>query len=309
MTDVVLTGRVHAAQSVAPKRTIARVPLWLALPAAVSLLVTAGYPTLVGIALAFTSSSLARPLRAFVGFDNFVAAAESVAFAGSLLRSAVFAVLATMVSVLAGVLAALALESRGGRLGLFGTLILLPMVTPPVSVGVAWKLLLAPVGGALTGLWHALGIEGFNPLGSGAGAFTTLVLIHAWQWTPLVTLLVYAALLGVPSELREAAALDGADRLRTLTEVVGPYVAPSVIAAAILELVIAFKVFDLIVVVTEGGPGVSTTVAGFEVFRTAFRGSFEVGTAAAETLLLGLVVGVVLAAVGLATRRFRDVER
>ncbi|WP_084216392.1 carbohydrate ABC transporter permease [Pseudonocardia spinosispora] len=308
MTDVVLPGRVGVADRITPKRSIAGVPLWLALPAAASLLVTAGYPTVVGIGLAFTSSSLARPLRAFAGFDNFVAAAESVAFGGSLLRSVLFAVLATAVSVVAGVLAALALESRGGRLGLFGTLVLLPMVTPPVSVGVAWKLLLAPVGGALTGLWHVLGVDGFNPLGSGAGAFTTLVLIHAWQWTPLVTLLVYAALLGVPTELREAAALDGADRLRTLTEVVGPFVAPSVIAA-VLELVIAFKVFDLIVVVTAGGPGVSTTVAGFEVFRTAFRGSFEVGTAAAETLLLGLVVGAVLAVVGLVTRRFRDVEQ
>lgn len=286
-----------------------RVPLWMALPAVLSLLVIAGYPTVVGIALAFTRSSLARPLRAFVGFDNFVAAAESVAFGGSLLRSAVFAVLGTALSVGAGVAAAVALDARGGRFGLLGTVLLLPMVTPPVSVGVAWKLLLAPVGGAFTGLWDALGIAGFNPLGSGFGAFTTLLLIHAWQWTPLVTLLVYAALLGVPAELREAAALDGAGWSRTLFSVVGPQVAPSVLAAAILELVIAFKVFDLVVVVTSGGPGVSTTVAGFEVFRTAFRGSFEVGTAAAETLLLGLVVGVVLAVAGLLTRRVRGAEQ
>lgn len=309
MTEATLSRPVRSVKAVAPRRAVHGVPLWLAVPAAVSLLVTAGYPTVIGIALAFTDSSLARPLRAFVGFDNFVAAAESVAFGGSLLRSALFAVTATSASVLAGVASALALESRGGRLGIFGTMLLLPMVTPPVSVGVAWKLLLAPVGGALTGLWRFLGIDGFNPLGTGTGAFTTLVLVHTWQWTPMVTLLVYAALLGVPTELREAAALDGADRFRTFTEVVGPYVAPSVLAAAILELVIALKVFDLIVVVTSGGPGVSTTVAGFEVFRTAFRGSFEVGTAAAETLLLGLVVGVVLAAVGLATRRFRDVEQ
>jgi multiple sugar transport system permease protein len=113
----------------------------------------------------------------------------------------------------------------------------------------------------------------------------------------------------VSAELREAAALDGAGWLRTLRSVVGPQVAPSVLAVAVLELVIAFKVFDLIVVDTAGGPGVSTTVASFEVFRTAFRGSFEVGTAAAETLLLGLVVGVVLAVAGLVTRRARDAER
>jgi multiple sugar transport system permease protein len=293
----------HRPDPARPRRAAGREPLWLAAPAIVSLLVTAAYPAVAGIALAFTDSSLARPLREFAGFDNFVAAAESVAFGGSLLRSALFAVLATALSVTAGVAAALALHARGGRFGLLGAVLLLPMVTPPVSVGVAWKLLLAPVGGAFTGLWDALGISGFNPLGSGPGAFTTLVLIHAWQWTPLVTLLVFAALLGVPAELREAAALDGAGWWQTLRSVVAPVVAPTVVAAAVLELVLAFKVFDLVAVVTAGGPGVSTILASFEVFRTAFRGSFEVGTAAAETLVLGLLVGLVLAAVGLLARR------
>jgi multiple sugar transport system permease protein len=261
-----------------------------------------------GVALAFTDSSLARPLRAFAGFDNFVAAADSVAFGGSLLRSALFAVVATALSLAAGVAGALALHARGGRFGLLGAVLLLPMVTPPVSVGVAWKLLLAPVGGALTGLWDALGVPGLNPLGSGPGAFGALVLIHAWQWTPLVTLLVFAALLGVPTELREAAALDGAGWWRTLRSVVAPVVAPTVVAAAVLQLVIAFKVFDLVAVVTAGGPGVSTIVASFEVFRTAFRGSFEVGTAAAETLVLGVLVGLVLAVAGLVTRRVRGAD-
>jgi multiple sugar transport system permease protein len=280
-----------------------RVPWWLAVPAAVSLAVTGAYPAVAGIALAFTDSSLARPLREVVGYQNFLAAAESVAFAGSLLRSALFAALATAIAVLAGVAGALALHARGGQFGSLGAVLLLPMVTPPVSVGVAWKLLLAPVGGGLTGLWDALGIAGFNPLGSGTGAFLTLVLIHAWQWAPLVLLLVYAALLGVPAELWEAAALDGAGWWRTFRSVVGPVVAPTVVAAAVLQLVIAFKVFDLVAVVTAGGPGVATIVAGFEVFRTAFRGSFEVGTAAAETIVLGLLVGLVLGAAGFATRR------
>lgn len=306
-----LTRPAPAMESTVARRPGAgagRVPLWLAVPAAVSLLVTAIYPAVASLGLAVTDSTLARPLRAFVGVDNFVAAAESVAFGGSLLRSVVFAVLATLLAVGTGTVAALALQARGGRFGLLGTALLLPMVTPPVSVGVAWKLLLAPVGGAFSGLWDALGIPGFNPLGSGVGAFATLVLMHVWQWTPLVTLLVFAALLGVPQELREAAALDGAGWWRTLVCVVGPVVAPTVVASTVLQLVIAFKVFDLVAVVTAGGPGVSTIVASFEVFRTAFRGSFEVGTAAAETLVLGVLVGLALAVLGLVTRRVRGAD-
>jgi multiple sugar transport system permease protein len=289
-------------------RPRARVPWWLAVPAAASLLVTAGYPAVAGVALAATDSTLARPLRALAGFDNVVAAAESVAFGGSLVRSVVFAVAATALAVVAGVAGALALHARGGRFGLLGAVLLLPMVTPPVSVGVAWKLLLAPVGGGLTGLWDALGATGFNPLGTGPGAFATLVLVHAWQWAPLVLLLTYAALLGVPDELWEAAALDGAGWWRTLRSVVAPVVAPTVVAATVLQLVIAFKVFDLVAVVTAGGPGVATIVGSFEVFRTAFRGSFEVGTAAAETLVLGAVVGLVLGAAGLVARRVRGAD-
>jgi multiple sugar transport system permease protein len=285
------------------RRGLWRVPRWLAVPAVVSLVATALYPAVAGVALAVTDSSLARPLRAFVGFDNFVEAAQSVAFGGSLVRSAVFAVVASAISLAAGTAAALALHARGGRFGLLGAVLLLPMVTPPVSVGVAWKLLLAPVGGAFVPVWDALGVSGFNPLGTGPGAFTTLVLIHAWQWTPLVTLLVYAALLGVPDELREAAALDGAGWWRTLLSVVGPVIAPTVAAAGVLQLVIAFKVFDLVVAVTQGGPGVATIVAGFEVFRTALRGSFDVGVGAAETVVLGVLVALVLGVAGLITRR------
>src|SRR5690606_29082655 len=158
------------ARTRAQRRAGHRVPRWLAIPAVVSLLITGLYPAAAGLALALTDSSLARPLRGFVGFDNFVAAAESVAFGGSLVRSALFAVFATALAVVAGMAGALALQARGGRFGLLGAVLVLPMVTPPVSVGVAWKLLLAPVGGGLTGLWDALGVSGFNPLGSGVGA-------------------------------------------------------------------------------------------------------------------------------------------
>jgi multiple sugar transport system permease protein len=118
-----------------------------------------------------------------------------------------------------------------------------------------------------------------------------------------VTLLVFAALLGVPEELREAASLDGAGAFRTFTSVVWPVVAPNVLSVLLLELVIGLKVFDLVTVVTQGGPGVSTIVSSFEIFRTGMRGSYEIGTAAAETLVFGLVVGVLTTVVTLVRSR------
>lgn len=279
------------------------VSTWLAAPSLAGLALMLLYPTVFVLLLAFTKSSLARPLQRWTGTDNFVDAAESVAFAGSLVRSVVFAGLAAVLATSIGVALALLLHARGTRFGVVGTILLLPLVTPPVMVGVAWKLMLAPVGGAFGGLFSAVGFPGANPLGDSVGAFGALVVMHVWQWTPLVTLLVFAALLGVPEELREAAALDGAGAFRSFTHVVWPVIAPNVFSVLLLELVIGLKVFDLVTVVTQGGPGVSTIVTSFEIFRTGMRGSYEIGTAAAETLVFGLVVGLVTTAVTLLRAR------
>lgn len=289
-----------------PRRGPGHVPRWLAAPAVAGLLVVFVYPLVALLALAVTRSSLGRPLQAFTGSDNLVTAFGSLGFSGSLVRSVVFAVAGTALALVLGTALAVLLRSRGPRLGLAGTLLLLPLVTPPVMVGVAWKLMLAPVGGAFTGAWQLLGLDGFNPLGDPVGAFVTLLLVDAWQWTPFVTLLVFTALLGVPDELLEAAQLDGASTWRSFWAVVWPVVLPTVLSVAVLKTVIGFKVFDLVVVVTAGGPGVATLLSPYEIFRTAFRGRFDVGTAAAETLVLGLVVGLVT--LGLTWLRARAVR-
>jgi len=286
-----------------------RVPLWLAAPSLGGLAVLLVYPTIYLIGLAFTKSTLGRPLLRWTGFDNFVNATQSLAFNGSLLRSAVFSLAGALLQLALGVGLALLLRARGPRLGVAGTLLLLPLVTPPVMVGVAWKLLLAPTGGGLTGLWQVLGIAGFNPLGSGTQASGTLLLIDTWQWTPFVTLLVFAALLAVPDELVEAAQMDGAGAWRTFAAVVWPNIAPTVLSVFLLKVVLGFKAFDLVAVVTEGGPGVSTILAPYEIFRTALRGDFNVGTAAAETLMFALLVGVVTTIVAAMRKRAVAVDQ
>lgn len=270
-----------------------RVPLWLALPAIAGLMLFLVYPTVYLIALAVTDSSLARPLRSVTGAENFVTAFASPAFAPSLLKSTVFAVVAAAVTTLLGLAIAVLLRSRGTRFGIVGALFLLPLVTAPVLVGVAWKLLLAPVGGGLAGIFAAVGLGGVNPLGSGVGAFAVLLVIHIWQWTPFAILIAFAALGVVRPELLESARIDGATGWRTFTTVTWPAVAPTIWAVAVLELVIGYKVFDLIVVITSGGPGFATSLSPYVIYQTGLRGSFDMGTAAAQTLVFAFVVGAV----------------
>lgn len=270
-----------------------RVPLWLALPAIAGLVLFLVYPTVYLVALALTHSSLAHPLRAFNGLNNFQTAFASPAFTPSLWRSTAFAVVASIATTGFGLLAALLLRARGTRFGIVGALLLLPLVTAPVLIGVAWKLLLAPVGGGLADAFAAIGLPGFNPLGSGAGAFAVLLAIHVWQWTPFAVLILFAALGVVRPELVESARIDGAGAWRTFTTVTWPAIAPTVWAVAVLELIIGYKVFDLVVVITSGGPGFATTLSPFVIYQTGLRGSFDMGTAAAQTLVFALVVGAV----------------
>ncbi len=283
-----------------------RVPLWLALPAVAGLVLFLVYPTGYLVALALTDSSLAHPLRAFSGVDNFQTAFAAPAFVPSLWRSTLFAVVATVATTGLGLTLALLLRARGARFGAVGALLLLPLVTAPVLIGVAWKLLLAPVGGGLANVFSAVGLPGFNPLGSGVGAFAVVLLIHIWQWTPFATLILFAALGVVRPELQESARIDGAGPWRTFTTVTWPAIAPTAWAVLVLELVIGFKVFDLIVVITSGGPGFATTLAPYLIYQTGLRGSFDMGAAAAQTLVFALVVGAV--ATVLTAARARSVK-
>ncbi|MES4905424.1 MULTISPECIES: sugar ABC transporter permease [unclassified Streptomyces] len=286
--------------------TATRVPRALAAPSVVFLLVFAAYPLVYLIGLAFSESTLAQPLQRWTGFDNFRSALESQSFTASLWRSVLFAVAAAAVQLVLGTALAFLLRARARRPGALGALLLLPLVTPPVMVGVAWKLLLAPVGGALNEALHELSLPGVNPLGGSTSAFVTLIVIDSWQWTPFVMLLTYAALLGVPDELREAASLDGAGRWRTARSVVLPYIEPTLLSVLTLKLVIGFKVFDIVYVVTAGGPGFSTTTSTFDIQRTALQ-EFDVGRAAAATVLFSLLIGLVAGAVTVRRKRHMDV--
>lgn len=288
---------------------IRRVPLWLALPAVAGLVLFLVYPTAYLIALALTDSSLGNPLRTFTGTQNFHTAFGAPAFVPSLWRSTVFALVATIATTGIGLLLALLLRARGTRFGAVGALLLLPLVTAPVLIGVAWKLLLAPVGGGLSDALSAVGLAGANPLGSGVGAYAVLLAIHIWQWTPFAVLVLFAALGVVRPELQESARIDGAGPWRTFTSVTWPAIAPTAWAVLILELVIGYRVFDLIVVITSGGPGFATTLAPYLIYQTGLRGSFDMGTAAAQTLVFAVVVGTVATVFTAARSRSVEGER
>lgn len=264
-------------------------------PAVLAIAIVAIYPLAYIVAASFSESSLGRPFTEWVGFANFAALLGDGVTLPSLGRSLVFALPSTLVALAAGFLIALSLDAavKSGRA--IRVLLLLPLMTPPVMVAVIWKLLLAPTGGLLNNIGQiaAPGSEPFLFLGSSPAAMISLIVVDAWQWTPFCVLLLYAALQTLPGEVYEAAQVDGAGVWQTFWRITFPLILPSIITVLLLKLIVSFKVFDLVFIMTSGGPGFDTTVSSYQIYRTALQ-TFDVGAAAAQTIAFLVLVTIVI---------------
>lgn len=281
---------------------------WVAMlmlaPLVVGLTVFALYPLAYLLALSVTDSTLGQPLREWVGLDNYDWALFGAGFTGTLVRTALFAIPVSLIQLALGLGVALLLHEavRSGRI--VRALFLLPLMTPPVMVGIAWKLILAPGGGWLNGLLQHWGliVEPISFLGSQDFAFPAVMLADTWQWTPFVAILCYAALQSLPKDVYEAAALDGAYAGTIFRTIVLPMLAPALVAIFLLRMIIAFKTFDLVYILTFGGPGNATNLSSFAIWKTSLR-EFDVGLGAAQTVIFGVLVGLLTLPVTWAYRR------
>lgn len=277
-------------------------------PAVLAILVLGLYPLLFTVAAALSESQLGAPFQAWVGAENLREVLGDPDQQAAIVRGALFAIATAAASTLLGTVLALALH-RIGVGGVLRTLMLAPLILAPVVVAVLFKLILTPSGGLLDTLTRGLGRSGapLSLLTDPATAIVAVAVADIWEWTPLVTLLVLASLLGQDRGVLEAAALDGAHGWRLLRQIVLPAIGASIAAAFLIRLVIAFKVFDLVVVMTAGGPGTSTSTPSYLAYQAALQ-QFDLGRAAAITLLLAVVVTAVTLPVAALTRRLHRAE-
>ena len=267
--------------------------LWVA-PLVFALLVTTVYPTLFLIALATTKSTLGKPFRSFLGLKNITGALLDPAFQAAVWKGVAFAFASAAAELVVGfALASLFVGlMKAGRYLLI--VVLLPLMTPPVMVGVAWKLILAPSGGLLNGVLMGWGITDapISFLATPVPAWLSVGVADLWQWVPFVTILCFAALVSLPEGVHEASLIDGAGAWQRLRHITLPLVAAPLASIFLLKLIIGFKLFDLVYVLTFGGPGLTTTNATFSIWRLALE-QFDVGKAAAQTLIYAVVISIV----------------
>ncbi|MEJ1089513.1 sugar ABC transporter permease [Microbacterium sp. Mu-80] len=275
-------------------------------PALIAGLIVTVYPLVYLVASSLSRSTLGKPFQEFVGGDNFSAAMADGTFTGGLMRTTVFAIATALFQLVLGLGIALLMRQLTRGQNVIRTIILLPLLTPPVMAAVVWKLVLAPNGGILNAILLQTGItsEPISLLGSPVWAIVMVALADSWQWTPFVALIIYAGLLALPGTVYEAVQIDGAGPWQTFRHITLPMIMPTLTAVLLIKLIISFKIFDLVYVLTSGGPADASMLSGFLIFRTGLR-EFNVGYAAAQTLLFVIVVTIVTIPVTILRKRTR----
>ncbi len=196
-----------------------------------------------------------------------------------------------------GVTIAIALNRAFPGRSVLRTLILIPFVIPTAVTGILWRWLFNGSWGPINVILLDLGVisEPFTPLVNNSLALPMVTLINAWRWTPLVALIVFAVLQTIPDEEYEAARIEGANLLQEFYHVTYPHLASALTVLGLLGLLITFNIFDMIWVLTRGGPGTGTTTLPVFIYEVAFnRQAIGQGNAISVALLAMLLVFVIL---------------
>jgi multiple sugar transport system permease protein len=269
----------------------------MVLPVFLILLIISLAPLVYLVGLSFTRSTTAKPFADFIWFNNYKNALTDEVLGTSLINTFAFAFIVTTIQTFLGFILALAMQGERRLASIFRTLALLPLFTPPVAIAMIWRLIYDPNSGMInfymTKLHLASGPIAF--LGSKALAFRAIMFADIWQWTPFCFILCVAALQSLPKDPYEAAMVDGASSTYVFRRLTLPMVAPQIVVVFLFRLLIALKVFDLVYMLTFGGPGNSTQVASFYIYRVGFK-QFQTGYAAAISIIVLILVSVVVTA-------------
>jgi len=224
-----------------------------------------------------------------IGFGNYESILSDVTYLTSLENTVLFALITTFLEYVLGFGVAHLVNgvTRGQRP--IRLTVLLPMLLTPIVVGFIWKMMLDPSFGPIDNVLGHLGLADINWLSSPMPAFMGIVLADTWEWTPFMFLILFAGLRSLPTEPFESARVDGASPWRIFWDLTFPMMLPASAAAILLRSVESFKLFDIVYLITAGGPGAATSTVSLEAYFTGLRAG-DLGSAAAMTIILLVIV-------------------
>ncbi|HTO83929.1 MAG TPA: sugar ABC transporter permease [Methylomirabilota bacterium] len=251
-------------------------------------LVVAG-PLLWTIYISTVGYTLVNPGYDFVGIDNYRAAFAEDYFGDSLLVTVKFVVAVVIIEFLIGFTVALMLNSVTRFKDVYYLILLMPLLINPVVVAQIWRMFLHPELGIVNYVIGLVGVPKINWLGDSRIAFWTVVLVDIWHQVSFMIILLLAGLSALPREPFEAARMDGATTLQAFFHVTLPLMRPVIVVTLLIRLIFAVKTFDLVFIMTRGGPGTATDLISYFIYRSAFYG-LDIGQASAISVILLVVV-------------------
>jgi multiple sugar transport system permease protein len=269
-------------------------PAFYIAPAFIVLAVVLLYPLGYALWLSFHQWTLRTFKQGipFIGFDNYISLFSNPDFLESLLTTFTFVILAIAFEFLLGMGVALLLHHDLSFKGFFRSMILIPMMCTNVVIGLTWRLLLNYQYGLVNYYLGLLGVPPVEWLSSPKIAMWSVVLVDVWNTTSFVALMLLAGLQSLPEEPYEAARIDGASSIQTFFYLTLPLLRPFILVALLWRFIDTFRIFDVIYLLTAGGPARVTETVSIYVYRYGFQ-SFNLGVAATASFIMLLIMLVI----------------
>lgn len=238
----------------------------------------------------FEYTLLAPTYKDFVGARNYAEALGDSEFLHSAMVTIAFVAAVVLIEFAIGFLVALMLNDTERGKNVYYLVLLCPLLMNPVVVGLIWRMFLHPTLGIVNYFLSLAGIGAVNWLGNADIAFWTIVMVDIWHQVSFMIVLLLAGLSSLPREPYEAARVDGASTLQSFWHITLPLMRPIIVVTLLIRIIFAIKTYDIIYIMTRGGPGVATDLVSYFIYRRAFV-SLDLGEACA---MAGILLAVVL---------------
>jgi multiple sugar transport system permease protein len=262
-------------------------------PTTVFLVITALIPLLYSVYISFFKLKMNLPnaTPTFVGFANYARMLTDKTLRVATSNTFKFAFISVTLELILGLFVAMAFcsDRRWARLGT--SILLVPMIMAPVAIGTLWRMMLDGNTGVINYLLSFLGIESVNWLSNPKYAMPAVLFVNVWQLVPWVVIVAAAGLKALPGDCLEAALVDGASNRQIFWHIVLPMISPLLVIIYMLRFVDAFKVFDTVYTMTNGGPGTATEMLPNYIYKQGMK-YFDVGYTAALAIAFVLVMSL-----------------
>jgi multiple sugar transport system permease protein len=273
------------------KKTIA--PYYVILPGILFLIFMAIYPLAFSFWISFSNWDLLDPEHYFVGLKNYKNIILDGNFWNAVLVTGTFTVSAVSIEIIFGFIIALLINNITKGRRFFQTIFLLPVIVAPAISGLMWRFMLNYEYGVLNFFMTVVHLQRHAWLAEKSFALPAIILTDIWQWTPFMTIILLAGLQSLPDEPMEAARIDGCSSWQRFWLITLPMMKRVTTIALVLRTIDAFRIYDIIFMMTRGGPVNATSSLSWIIYERGFK-TFELHKSAAMSWLMLIIVTVII---------------